>query len=85
MLRKAFKVIGIAVLGAVFALGALAVSVVYIIPGMLAHEPEQKIALNSISCPPGMVENMRTGIYSLSKFYRIIDLNSEIFDGNLYL
>ena len=61
MLRKAFKVIGIAVLGAVFALGALAVSVVYIIPGMLAHEPEQKIALNSISCPPGMVENMRTG------------------------
>ena len=61
MLRKAFKVIGIAVLGAVFALGALAVSVVYIIPGMLAHEPEQKIALNSISCPPGMIENMGTG------------------------
>ena len=37
MLRKAFKVIGIAVLGAVFALGALAVSVVYIIPGIGIH------------------------------------------------
>ena len=66
MLRKSLNIIGIAVLGAVFALGALAVSVVYIIPGMLAHEPEHKIALHSISCPPGMIENMRTGRCSIS-------------------
>ena len=61
MLRKVLKVIGIGFIGLVIASGALAVSVVYIIPEMLAYESEQKITVNSISCPPGMIENIGTG------------------------
>ena len=61
MLRKALKVIGIGLVGGVISVGGVVASVVYIIPEMLAHEPEQKVALSSVTCPPGMIENMGSG------------------------
>ncbi|MDB9704328.1 hypothetical protein OAA86_09630 [Rhodospirillales bacterium] len=67
MLRKVLKVIGIGLVGGLISIGGVVVSVVYVIPEILAHEPEQKVVLSSVTCPPGMIENMGSGQCSASE------------------
>ena len=67
MLRKALKVIGIGLVGGLISIGGVVASVVYVIPEILAYEPEQKVSLSSVACPPGMIENMGSGQCSASE------------------
>lgn len=67
MLRKALKVIGIGLVGGLISIGGVVASVVYVIPEILAYEPEQKVSLSSVACQPGMIENMESGQCSASE------------------
>jgi hypothetical protein len=66
MLKKVLKVIGIGMVGGVIALGGLAASVVYVIPAIFLDQTEKKVALSSVPCPPGMIEDMVSGQCSAS-------------------